>query len=86
MAINAANKKDKRQKDADEKIKELPSIRYKVPTREKTGRLWSGELFETDGSILDEFEYSCGILTLKMRNNYKNLTRVNLNLKIINKL
>ena len=67
VVVIASNKKDKRPKDADEKIKELPPIHYKVPAKDKTGRFWSGELFEFDGCILDEFEYNSGLLTLKMR-------------------
>lgn len=69
--VVAANRKDKRPKDADEKIQELPAIHYKAPVKDKAGRFWSGELLETDSSILDEFNYDNGFLTLKMRDGKK---------------
>ncbi len=66
--IVSYNKKDKRIENADEKIQELPPIHFFSRQQNTGARFWSGELFESNGNVLREFNYNHGFLTLSMKN------------------
>ena len=61
------NKKDKRPSNADAQIGQLPPIHLRARTDGTAGRLWTGELLESDSNILKEFRHNNGIITLILK-------------------
>lgn len=68
IVIVSYNTKDKRVENADEKIQELPPIHFYSKHQDSGARFWTGELFQSNGNILKEFNYCQGMLTLTMKN------------------
>ena len=66
-ALISHGKKDKRAVDADEKIAELPPIHFHSLQHDSSQRFWSGELFENNKNVLDDFNYNNGILSLRTK-------------------